>query len=290
MKNPRSQPRNIDEYIADFPAEIQSVLEKIRSTIRKAAPDAEEKIGYQMPTFTLSGNLVHFAAFKKHIGLFPPVKGDEKLQIDIAPYKGAKGNLQFPLDKPIPYTLISRIVKCRVKEQLERAQSKQKPKKKQQPWRNLPMRHARYLRYSSAIAFVPALIVVSLVGGFVTGQESKKQDSAIPKVSASEKVVQEQLDAYNQHDVEAFLKTYSAEIKLYEFPDKEISSGLDAMRKTYGRLFEREPDRKATIAKRIVQGDYVVDHEEVSGGGREFKAVAIYRVKNDKIVTVWFLK
>ena len=129
-----------------------------------------------------------------------------------------------------------------------------------------------------------------LLGAFVAGQETKKKDSAIPKVSAPEKVVQEQLDAYNRHDVDAFLKTYSAEIKLYEFPDKEISSGLDAMRKTYGTLFEREPDRKAKIAKRIVQGDYVIDHEEVSGGGREFKAVAIYRVKDDKIVTVWFVK
>jgi uncharacterized protein YdhG (YjbR/CyaY superfamily) len=129
MKSAQSQPRNIDEYIADFPPEIQSILQKIRSTISKAAPEAQEKISYQMPTFTLSGNLVHFAAFKKHIGLFPPVKGDEKLQADIAPYKGPKGNLQFPLDKPIPYALISRIVKCRVKEQLERAESKLKQKR-----------------------------------------------------------------------------------------------------------------------------------------------------------------
>ena len=117
-------PRNIDEYIADFPAEVQSILEKIRSTIRAAAPGAEEKISYQIPTFALKGNLIHFAAFKKHIGLYPPVKGDEKLQAEISPYKGEKGNLKFPLDKPIPYTLIRRIVKFRVKEQLERAKSK----------------------------------------------------------------------------------------------------------------------------------------------------------------------
>ena len=124
----------------------------------------------------------------------------------------------------------------------------------------------------------------------VTAQESRKESAGNPTVSAPERIVQEQLDAYNRHDVEAFLKTYSSEIKLYEFPDKELSSGLDAMRKTYGKLFEREPDRKATIAKRIVQGDYVIDHEEVSGGGRNFTAVAVYRVKDGKITAVWFLK
>jgi uncharacterized protein YdhG (YjbR/CyaY superfamily) len=124
MKNHRLAPRNINEYITAFSPEVQSILEKIRSTIRKAAPEAEEKISYQMPTFALMGNLIHFAAFKKHIGLYPPVKGDAKLQADISPYKGEKGNLKFPLDQPIPYALIGRIVKFRVKEQLERAKSK----------------------------------------------------------------------------------------------------------------------------------------------------------------------
>jgi uncharacterized protein YdhG (YjbR/CyaY superfamily) len=124
MKNQRLQPGNIDEYIASFPPEVQSILEKIRLTIRKAAPEAEEKISYQMPTFTLRGNLVHFAAFKKHIGLFPPVKGGEKLNAEISRYRGEKGNLKFSLDEPIPYALISRIVKFRVKEQLERAKPK----------------------------------------------------------------------------------------------------------------------------------------------------------------------
>jgi hypothetical protein len=152
------------------------------------------------------------------------------------------------------------------------------------------MHEFRCLKYSSAVPLIGALVVAALLGAVVAGQEAKKEDSAVPKVSAAEKVVQEQLEAYNRHDVEGFLKTYSAEIKLYEFPDKEISSGQDAMRKTYGGLFEREPDRRAKIAKRIVQGEYVIDHEEVSGGGREFKAVAIYRVKDDKIVTVWFVK
>jgi hypothetical protein len=152
------------------------------------------------------------------------------------------------------------------------------------------MPYSRYLKYPSAGSIARVLLVVAVLGPFVAGQDAKKESLAAPKVSAAEKVVQEQLEAYNRHDIDAFLKTYSAEIKLFEFPDKEISSGLEAMRKTYGRLFEREPDRKARIAKRIVQGDFVIDHEEVSGGGREFKAVAIYRVKDDKIVTVWFLK
>jgi uncharacterized protein YdhG (YjbR/CyaY superfamily) len=120
MQNNRSRPANIDEYIASFSPEVQSILEKIRQTIKAAAPEAEEKISYQIPTFALMGNLIHFAAFKKHIGLYPPVKGDENLQAAIARYKGEKGNLKFPLDEPIPYPLIRRIVQFRVKEQLER--------------------------------------------------------------------------------------------------------------------------------------------------------------------------
>lgn len=124
MKNERLRPKNIDEYVASFSPEVQSILEKIRQTIKEAAPKAQEKISYQIPTFALMGNLIHFAAFKKHIGLYPPVRGDEKLQADIARYQGEKGNLKFPLDQPIPYALIRRIVKFRVKEQLERVQSK----------------------------------------------------------------------------------------------------------------------------------------------------------------------
>jgi uncharacterized protein YdhG (YjbR/CyaY superfamily) len=119
-------PRNIDEYIAGFPRDIQEILEKIRSTIKKAAPDAEEKISYRMPTFTLKGNLVHFAAFKKHIGFYPTPTGTEKFQKELSAYKGAKGSVRFPLDKPIPYALISKIVKFRVKENLERAKAKGK--------------------------------------------------------------------------------------------------------------------------------------------------------------------
>ena len=124
MKSQASKPRDIDEYIASFPPDVQAILQKIRLTIRKAAPEAQEKISYLMPTFTQKGVLVHFAAFKNHIGLYPPVKGDEKLQAELLPYRGEKGNLKFPLDEPIPYTLISRIVKCRVKEQLEKANPK----------------------------------------------------------------------------------------------------------------------------------------------------------------------
>jgi uncharacterized protein YdhG (YjbR/CyaY superfamily) len=120
----RSEPRNIDEYIAAFSPEVQSILERIRLTIRAAAPGAEEKISYRMPAFTLGGDLIYFAAFKKHIGLYPPVKGDEKLRKEMSPYKGEKGNLRFPLDEPIPYALISRVAKFRVKEHLERVVSK----------------------------------------------------------------------------------------------------------------------------------------------------------------------
>jgi uncharacterized protein YdhG (YjbR/CyaY superfamily) len=128
MKNHQLPPKNIDEYIASFSPEIQSILEKIRLTIRLAAPEAQEKISYRIPTFTLMGNLIHFAAFKKHIGLYPPVNGDEKLKAQISRYRGEKGNLKFPLDEPIPYALIRKIVKLRVKEQLERAKSKRSRK------------------------------------------------------------------------------------------------------------------------------------------------------------------
>ena len=128
MNSDRVPLRTIDEYIASCSPEVQPILEKIRSTIKQAAPDAEEKISYRMPTFTLMGNLIHFAAFKKHIGLYPPVKGDEKLQAATARYQGEKGNLRFPLDEPIPYALIGRIVKFRVQEQRERAKSKRRGK------------------------------------------------------------------------------------------------------------------------------------------------------------------
>jgi len=120
-------PQTIDEYIAGFPPDVQKILEKIRLTIRKAAPDAEEAIKYRMPTFTLKGtNLVHFAGFKNHIGFYPVPTGIEKFKKELSVYEGGKGSVQFPLDKPIPFGLISRIVKFRVKENLAKAKAKGK--------------------------------------------------------------------------------------------------------------------------------------------------------------------
>src|SRR5512141_250655 len=110
MKSVAAAPKNIDEYIAGFPPEVQDVLQKIRMTIREAAPEATEKISYQMPTFFLNGNLVHFAAFKQHIGFYPVPSGIEAFKEELSQYPGAKGSVQFPYDRPIPYELIARIV------------------------------------------------------------------------------------------------------------------------------------------------------------------------------------
>ena len=129
MRTDQAAPKNIDEYIAGFPQDVQAILENIRATIREAAPGAEETISYQIPTFTLKGNLVHFAAFKKHIGFYPAPSGIEKFKDELSVYEGAKGTVKFPLEKPIPFDLISRIVKFRVKENLERAQAKEKKKR-----------------------------------------------------------------------------------------------------------------------------------------------------------------
>ena len=126
MRTNQTAPKDIDEYIAGFPNDVQKILEKIRTTIRKAAPDAEETIKYGMPTFTLNGNLVHFAAFKKHIGLYPAPTGTQKFNKELSVYENAKSSVRFPLDKPIPLDLISRIVKFRVKKNLERAEAKGK--------------------------------------------------------------------------------------------------------------------------------------------------------------------
>jgi uncharacterized protein YdhG (YjbR/CyaY superfamily) len=128
MKTKPSAPTTIDEYIAGFPPDVQVILQKIRATIRKAAPQAEETIKYQMPTFTLHGNLVHFAAFKNHIGFYPVPTGIEAFKRELSVYKGGKGSIQFPLDKSIPYGLISKIVKFRVKENLAKAEARGKKK------------------------------------------------------------------------------------------------------------------------------------------------------------------
>jgi uncharacterized protein YdhG (YjbR/CyaY superfamily) len=119
-------PKDIDEYIAGFPKDVQELLEKIRTTIREAAPDAEEAIKYRMPTFTLKGNLVHFAAFKNHIGFYPAPRGIEAFKEELSAYESAKGSARFPLGRPIPYDLIGKIVKFRVQETLEAAEAKGK--------------------------------------------------------------------------------------------------------------------------------------------------------------------
>lgn len=125
-----SPPTNIAEYIAQFSPEVQIILREIRATIKAAAPDAEETISYRMPAFRFHGILVYFAAFRQHIGLYPPVSGDKAIEKAIALYAGEKGNLRFPLDRPIPLKLIRRIVKLRVKQNLAKAEAKRKPKRR----------------------------------------------------------------------------------------------------------------------------------------------------------------
>ena len=115
----KSQFRTIDEYIAGFPENVRDILEELRQVIRKAAPQAEEAMRYGIPTFRLNGNLVHFAAFKNHIGFYPIPSAIETFKEELSPYKQVKGSVQFPIDKPIPYDLIQKIVEYRVEESLE---------------------------------------------------------------------------------------------------------------------------------------------------------------------------
>ena len=110
----------MDEYIGTYPKNVQDILQKLRQTIRKAAPKAEEAISYQIPTFKLNGNLVHFAAFKNHIGFYPTPSAIKAFKKELSPYKGAKGSVQFPIDKPVPYDLVREIVIFRVKENLKK--------------------------------------------------------------------------------------------------------------------------------------------------------------------------
>lgn len=114
----------IDEYIAGFPDDIQKLLQTMRTTIRKAAPQAEEAIKYAIPTFVLNGNLVHFAAFKNHIGFYPAPRGIEAFKKELTKYEGSKGTIKFPLDKPLPVGLIGKIVKFRVQDNLKKAKAK----------------------------------------------------------------------------------------------------------------------------------------------------------------------
>ena len=129
MRSGRSAPRDIDEYVAGFPEDIQLTLQKIRMTIRKAAPGAEEKISYQIPTFALKGNLVRFAAFKDHVSFFPTSTGISEFRDELSRYGLSKGTVRFPLNEPVPLGLIGRIVKFRVKENLERAAARPGKKK-----------------------------------------------------------------------------------------------------------------------------------------------------------------
>jgi uncharacterized protein YdhG (YjbR/CyaY superfamily) len=126
MTTPTTKPKNFDEYKSSFPLETQKILEQLRATIIKAAPEADEVISYGMPLFRYNGRLLYFAAFKNHIGLYPMVTGIEAFKTKLSAFKWAKGSIQFPLQKPLPLELITDIVKFRVNENLE----KPKPKKK----------------------------------------------------------------------------------------------------------------------------------------------------------------
>ena len=108
--------KNIDDYVDRFPKGVQQLLERMRSTVRKAAPDANEKISYGIPTFTLDRNLVHFAAFKNHIGFYPGALAIRTFRKELSAYKSARGSVQFPIDHPLPLALVGRIVKFRVKQ------------------------------------------------------------------------------------------------------------------------------------------------------------------------------
>jgi uncharacterized protein YdhG (YjbR/CyaY superfamily) len=126
-----SKPKDIDEYIAGFPPEIQEILEKIRVTIKKVVPEAEETISYGIPTFNLNGTyLIYFAAYKKHIGFYPVPSAIDQVDKDFASYKtSGKGTIQFPLNKPMPFNLITKLVKFKVKENVENAEKKKQKKK-----------------------------------------------------------------------------------------------------------------------------------------------------------------
>jgi len=125
----KTTPKDIDSYIAGFPQDVQVILQELRAAIKQAAPQAEEAISYQIPTFRLKSNLVHFAAYKNHIGFYPTSSGIEHFKDELAVYKIARGTVRFPLDRPLPFDLISKIVRFRVKENLERAHDKSKNNK-----------------------------------------------------------------------------------------------------------------------------------------------------------------
>lgn len=126
MKTARQGPQSIDEYIAGFPHDVQLLLQQLRTIIKRIAPDAAEAIRYQIPTFVLNGNLVHFAAFKNHIGFYPTPSGIEAFKEELAPYESAKGSVKFPIDKPIPFDLIADIVRFRAIEARARSTARKR--------------------------------------------------------------------------------------------------------------------------------------------------------------------
>ena len=130
MEDNKVKFNSIDEYIGLFPSEVQDILTTLRKLIKESAPEATEKISYQMPTFAMHGNLVHFAAYKKHIGFYPTASGVAAFTDKLVEYKTSKGAIQFPIDKPLPYELIREIVQFRVDENMKRAEDKLKKKKK----------------------------------------------------------------------------------------------------------------------------------------------------------------
>ena len=124
------KPGSVDEYIASFEPGVQAILQKVRATVRAAAPEAAEVISYRMPALRQNGVLVYFAAFKSHIGFYPPIKGDTKLEQEASVYAGEKGNLRFPMDKPIPYRLIGALTRLRARQDAEHAVAKRRESKR----------------------------------------------------------------------------------------------------------------------------------------------------------------
>ena len=129
MEEKKNAYATIDEYIEQAPQEVQETLKKLRKVIKESATDAEEKIAYRMPAFALNGPLVYFAPFKDHIGVFPTATGIEAFKDELSGYKTSKGTIQFPLNKPLPYELIRRIVKFKVAENTKKPEGKPKKKK-----------------------------------------------------------------------------------------------------------------------------------------------------------------
>ena len=130
MEPPSAKPGSVDEYIASFEPDVQAILQKVRATVRAAAPGAAEVISYRMPALKQKGVLVYFAAFKSHIGFYPPIKGDPKLEQEASVYAGEKGNLRFPMDKPIPYKLIGALTKLRAKQDADSVVAERRARKR----------------------------------------------------------------------------------------------------------------------------------------------------------------